>query len=129
MGWGSDAFHPDRGGGAAIAALPIGDLLLGLVAADAVALLDATQQLVALAGDDVEIVVGQLAPLLLDLALELLPVALDGVLVHDVSPAGSDGCSPTEALAGRRASTVARGRCRPGRTPGEGAVGTCRRRP
>ena len=42
--------------------------------------------LVAPAGDDVEAVVGQLAPLFLDLALQLLPASLDAVLVHRVLP-------------------------------------------
>src|SRR5690606_22259949 len=56
---------------------------LGLFLADAVGLLDAPEQLVALAGDDIEMVVGQFAPLLLDLAFQLLPVSFDDVPVHD----------------------------------------------
>ena len=43
---------------------------------DAVAFLDPAHQLLAPAVDHVEMVVGQLAPLLLDAALDLLPVAL-----------------------------------------------------
>src|SRR5690606_33570070 len=45
--------------------------------------LDASEQLVALAGDDIELVVGEFAPLLLDLAFQLLPVSFDNVPVHD----------------------------------------------
>ena len=58
------------------------DLLLGLVLGDPVLLLDLADELVALAGDDVDVVVGELAPLLLHLARELLPVAFDAVPVH-----------------------------------------------
>src|SRR6185436_13868079 len=61
---------------------PVGDLALGLVLADAVGVLDLADQLVALARDAVEVVVGELAPLLLRLALQLLPVAFDAIPVH-----------------------------------------------
>src|SRR5687767_15898432 len=64
------------------ARLPVGELLLGLVLRDAVELLDPAQQHVALAGDDVELILGELAPLLQGIALELLPVAFDAVPVH-----------------------------------------------
>src|SRR4051812_48075009 len=66
----------------ALARLPVLHLLLGLVLADAVGVLDLADQLVALAGDPVELVVADLAPLLLDLALHLLPVAFDAIPVH-----------------------------------------------
>src|SRR5436190_74605 len=66
----------------ALARLPIVDLLLGLVLADTVGILDLADQLVALAGDLVEVVVGELAPLLLHFALHLLPVSSDAVPVH-----------------------------------------------
>src|SRR5215207_5228599 len=79
---GSVLLVPKRIRRAAVARLPVLDLPFGFVAADAVTFLDASEQLVALAGDDVEVVVGQLAPLLLGLALELFPVAFDGVFVH-----------------------------------------------
>src|SRR5207237_11081 len=68
-----------------LARFPVGNLALGLVLADAVGLLDLADQLVALPGDLVELVVGQLAPLLLDLAFGLLPVACDAVPVHLLS--------------------------------------------
>src|SRR5687768_7964143 len=68
-----------------LSAFPVVHLLLGLVARAAVALLDLAHQLVAAAFHLVELVVGELAPLLLHAALHLLPVALDGVPVH-VSP-------------------------------------------
>ena len=53
------------------------NVLLGLFLRGAVALLKAASQFLALALDDVEIIVGQLAPLLLKLALELFPIAFD----------------------------------------------------
>src|SRR3990167_6431820 len=58
------------------------DLLLGFVLRDAVGFLDLAHQLIALAGDNVEVVVGKLAPLRLHLALELLPVAFYDIPVH-----------------------------------------------
>src|SRR5437868_10672103 len=66
----------------ALATFPIGELLLGLVLADAVRILDLADELIALAGDLVELVVGQLAPLLVQLAFGLLPVSCDAVPVH-----------------------------------------------
>ena len=48
-------------------ALPLGKLPLGFVLGHAVALLDLAGELVAAAGDDIEVVIGQLAPLLLRL--------------------------------------------------------------
>ena len=62
--------------------LPERQLRVNFVPGKSVRLLDLPGQLVALAGDDVELVVGELAPLFLDAALELLPVAFDAVPVH-----------------------------------------------
>jgi hypothetical protein len=66
--------------------LPFFDLPLRLFAGDAVVLLNPTHQLLALALDLVELVVGQLAPLLQGLAAELLPVAFDLIPVHGLPP-------------------------------------------
>src|SRR5258708_9662690 len=68
----------------ALARFPFLELLLGLVLADAVGVLDLADQLVALAGDLVELIVGQLAPLLFHFALRLLPVACDAIPVHAI---------------------------------------------
>jgi hypothetical protein len=57
-------------------------LLLGFVLGHAIAFLDLPGELVAAAGDDVQVVIGQLAPLLLGLTCHLLPVALNSVPVH-----------------------------------------------
>src|SRR5260370_21271324 len=65
-----------------VIALELGDLLLRLVLGDAVALLDPAHELIAPAFDDRPVVVGQLAPFLLGLAGELLPVTLDPIPVH-----------------------------------------------
>src|SRR5262249_52325761 len=62
--------------------IPIVDVLANLVLRDAVALLDLAFELIAAAVDDVEIIVGELAPLLLDLAFDLLPVSFDAIPVH-----------------------------------------------
>src|SRR5262245_5487637 len=61
---------------------PFAHFTLSLVAGDPVRFLELAHQLVALAGDDIEIVIGQLAPLLLELALHLLPVAFHTVPIH-----------------------------------------------
>src|ERR1700730_7309799 len=58
------------------------DLTLRLVLGDAVAFLDAADELVLLAADDSQIVFGQLAPLLLHLAGQLLPIAFDAIPIH-----------------------------------------------
>src|ERR1700722_2348737 len=59
------------------------DLAFRLVLGDAVAFLDAADELVLFAVDDGHVVFGQLAPLLLHLAGELLPIALDAIPIHD----------------------------------------------
>src|SRR5262249_29745535 len=61
-------------------------LPFGPVALVAIAGLQLPDELVPLAGGLVQVVVGQVAPLLLDLALELLPVAFDSVPVHGSPP-------------------------------------------
>src|SRR5687767_11911154 len=75
---------PARGPGpeSSLPRLPVAYLSLGLVPGAAVALLDLADQLVAVARHLVELVVGELAPLRLHLALHLLPVAFDDVPVH-----------------------------------------------
>src|SRR5690606_29899005 len=62
---------------------PLVEAALRLVAAVAVALLDAADELVVVALGHREVVVGELAPLLLDGAPERLPVALQNVPVHE----------------------------------------------
>ncbi len=66
----------------AAGALELRDLLLGLIAGDSVTLLDRADQLISLAGDHVELLICDLAPSFLDLALELLPVTLDRIPIH-----------------------------------------------
>jgi hypothetical protein len=56
--------------------LPRAQLILGGILGDAIALLDLAHELIALAGDDVQVVVGELAPTLANAAAELLPIAL-----------------------------------------------------
>src|SRR5882757_6787865 len=62
------------------------DLALRLVPRNAVALLQPAGELLALALDHIEVVVGELAPLLLSLALELFPVAFDTIPIHRFTP-------------------------------------------
>lgn len=62
--------------------LPCFELLFGLFLGNAFQLLDSADKLVFLTGDHVQIVIGQLALLFLELALELEPVALQLIFVH-----------------------------------------------
>src|SRR5204863_8819109 len=61
---------------------PFAHLLVGVVFRAAVAFLDLAHELVTLPGKLVELVIGQLAPALLERALHLLPVPGDGVPIH-----------------------------------------------
>src|SRR4051812_14682539 len=54
------------------------DLILG----DAVALLNLALELIPFAVDGGEIIVGKVSPFLFDLALHLLPISLDAIPVH-----------------------------------------------
>jgi hypothetical protein len=59
------------------------DLLLRLILGVTVSLLDLAFELVTLARDHVQVVVGELTPLLFDLALHLLPISFNAVPVHE----------------------------------------------
>src|SRR5262245_8720882 len=61
-------------------------LLLGLVLLVPIPLLELAQELVLLAADERPVVVGQLAPLRLELAGQLLPAAFDLVPIHRLAP-------------------------------------------
>src|SRR5207249_1690987 len=61
-------------------------LAFDLIALPAVSLLQRAGKLVHRAVDPVKIVVGELAPPLLDLTAHLLPLAGEDVLIHEVSP-------------------------------------------
>jgi hypothetical protein len=58
---------------------PVINVLAGLILCIAIALLQATFELIALAVDGGQIVVRQLGPFLFDLALDLFPVPFDSV--------------------------------------------------
>jgi hypothetical protein len=61
---------------------PVVDVLASFILSDAMAFLNLPFKLLPLAGNFIEIVVCQVAPLLLGLAFELLPVSFDAVLIH-----------------------------------------------
>ena len=69
-----------------IHALPVAYLLIGLVTRDAIPLLNLADQLIALPGDDVDVVAESASPVLPHLALELLPVSLHLIPIHARSP-------------------------------------------
>src|SRR5688572_8288862 len=62
------------------------DLLLRLVLGDPVDFLDAARELLAAAADLLEVVVRELAPLLANLPRNLLPIPLDAIPVHWLTP-------------------------------------------
>src|SRR5262245_2509630 len=59
------------------------DLLFGLLLHDAVALDQGARELVALASEVLDVIVGELSPLRPDLTLELIPLTFDLRPVHD----------------------------------------------
>ncbi len=65
-----------------LATVPIIDVAANSILLDAVAFLNFAFELITLAGDLIKIVVSEFAPLLLDLALELLPVSFDAIPIH-----------------------------------------------
>src|SRR6266567_1362150 len=92
--------HSSRSTGSGQISQPAIDLPLGFVAPNAVTLLDPADELGAFALDQIEIIVGELAPLLLHFAFYLLPVSFHAIPVH------------RRLLLGRRGWTL---RCRPSR--------------
>src|SRR5580704_6419379 len=62
--------------------IPVRDLALGFFLGDAVSLLDLAYEALMLAGDHIEIVIGQLAPLLTNRSLHLSPLAFNLLRVH-----------------------------------------------
>jgi len=65
-----------------LATVPIVDIFGSTILLVAVALLDFALQLITLASDHIKVVISKFAPLLLDLSLDLLPVAFNAVPVH-----------------------------------------------
>src|SRR5450830_216341 len=65
-----------------LAFLPSGKLFLRLFPGDSIGFLDFAEKLIAFARNYIELIVGEFPPLLLDVALELLPVAFDSIPVH-----------------------------------------------
>ena len=61
---------------------PVVHVLVDLVLGETVTLLQLAFELFAAAFDDVEIVIGELAPLLFDFALSLFPISFDAVPVR-----------------------------------------------
>src|SRR5215467_2228712 len=76
---------------------PVVHVLAGLVLGQTIALLKLALELIAAAVDDVEVIVGELAPLLLDPAFDLLPVSFHAIPVHylfsSICCEGNAGCS------------------------------------
>src|SRR5712691_231377 len=74
--------YSSRSTGSGQISQPAVDLPLGFVALNAVTLLDPADELGAFALDQIEIIVGELAPLLLHFAFYLLPVSFHAIPVH-----------------------------------------------
>jgi hypothetical protein len=58
------------------------DLRVGRIFADAIEILNLVRQLIALAGDIVEVLVVERTPLLFYFAFEMLPIAFDDIPTH-----------------------------------------------
>ena len=67
---------------------PLVRLLLRRFLGDSVALLQAAHKLFLAAGYEGQVVVGKFAPLLLDRAMHLLPLAFHLFPIHDIAPPG-----------------------------------------
>ena len=61
---------------------PLVNLLLRVFLEDAVVLLELAKQLLFLASDNAEVVVGELCPLRFDVSLQLVPLSFDLIPVH-----------------------------------------------
>jgi len=72
--------------GPTVASLEVRDFAIDFLCRLAVSLLQFPDQLVPLAGDYIDIVIGQVSPRFTNLALELHPVSFDRLLVHDLAP-------------------------------------------
>src|SRR5688500_1467492 len=62
--------------------LPLRYLAVSFVSRQSIGVLNAADELVAFSRDNVEIVIGELAPLLLHLALECLPITFHTIPIH-----------------------------------------------
>ena len=62
------------------------DILSDLILRQSVPLLDSSLELIPLTGDLVQVVIGEITPLLFDFSLELLPISFDSVPVHVCAP-------------------------------------------
>src|SRR5690606_26003094 len=65
---------------------PVVDFALDLFLSLPIMLLEAAGELFAIAVDHVKVVIREFAPLLLNLALKLLPISFDLIPVHGVAP-------------------------------------------
>src|SRR5512134_3338409 len=65
-----------------IPGLQVVQVPFNLVLAGAVEFLDSANQLISTAGNDVELIISQLAPAFTDFAADLLPVAFEPIAVH-----------------------------------------------
>ncbi|CCM74292.1 hypothetical protein BN77_1412 [Rhizobium mesoamericanum STM3625] len=69
-----------------LAVVPVVNIAPRTIALDPVTLLDFALQLITLPGNLIKIIIGEFAPLLLDLAFHLLPISFDSVPIHGSSP-------------------------------------------
>src|ERR1700681_3917213 len=69
-----------------LSVIPVVDILLRLVLRNAIAFLDFSFELIALALDLIELVVRELASLLFHFSLHLLPIAFHAIPIHMISP-------------------------------------------
>jgi hypothetical protein len=116
-------------------------LPFGLITCDPVAFLDLADELLRATLDLIQIIIGQLSPLLTNLSLELCPLTLQSVLVHAVLQCTAERCregsstlhaqwrvDATEAIGRRRVVPISSYRADPRWTPKDGGGGVAYRR-
>src|SRR5262245_9732568 len=95
---GSETFSLLWCGSPALRRVPVVDVPADLILGQTVALLDLAFELIPATRNDVEIVVGELAPLLLHLAFDLFPISLHAIPVHFECTSNSSFAGQTRAL-------------------------------
>src|SRR5262245_9802816 len=85
-------------GSPALRRVPVVDVPADLILGQTVALLDLAFELIPATRDDVEIIVGELAPLLLHLPFDLLPISLHAIPVHFECTSNSSFAGKTRVL-------------------------------
>jgi hypothetical protein len=78
--------RPEAEHSPSLGVVPVVNVLSDLVLRQSVAFLDFSFELIATTSDGVQIIIGELSPLLFDFSLDLFPISLDSVPIHSEAP-------------------------------------------